>query len=388
MKILHVTKSFKPFWQHGGVAKVSYEISKILSERGHDVTVYTIDGFSNTLKMEDNKLIYIDGVKTYYFKNIIRPLSKNLEIISPGAIKIIKDNVATFDIIHFHDYRTSVSAITAYYAMKYKIPFVIQAHGSLCTYFQKKEFKKIFDYIIGHNMLKRASKLIALSDTESDQYKNMNIENNKIEIVPNGIHIVDYKDLCNKGEFRKKYSIKDNEKIILYVGRLHKSKGLDLLIETMMLISKKLDNVKLIMVGPDDGYRLELENMIRGFRIDDMILFTDFVSKKEKMDIYMDADVFITPKFSGFPITFIEACSFGIPIITTDHGDKFAWLHNKVGYVVGYDKEQLCNATIKILTDDILRDVFGNEGRRLVKAKFGWNNIIEKLEKTYDDCVQ
>src|SRR3972149_873836 len=386
MKILQVTKSFKPFWQHGGVAKASFEISKNLVEKGHDVTVYTIDGFSNTIKIEDNKLMYIDGVKTYYFKNVIRRISKNLEIISPGAIKIIKDNVATYDIIHFHDYRTSIAVVTAYYAMKYKIPFVIQAHGSLCTFFQKKELKKIFDIVFGYNILKNASSVIALTEAEVLQYKSMRINSERIKIVPNGINFSEYENLPEKGKFRKKYMLEKNEMIILYLGRINKIKGIDLLFRAYEILIEKLDRCTLVIVGPDDGFLSCLKKQSESMRNSDNVLFTGPLYGPDKLEAYVDADVYVLPStYETFPMTVLEACACDTPVIMTDRCGIANVINDIAGFSVEYDKEQLCSAIFKILTNDKLKESFGNEGKKFVKENFEWNSIIKKLEDAYND---
>jgi len=206
-------------------------------------------------------------------------------------------------------------------------------------------------------------------------------------IVANGINLDEYKKLPEKGVFRKKYSINDNDKIILYVGRLHKSKGIDLLAKAFSDISKESDDVKLVLVGPDDGYKAELMNLLRRLEISDKTIFTGFVSNDEKMAALIDADVFVTPSFSGFPVTFLEGCACGVPIITTNRGDKLDWIHNKVGFVVEYDKDQLRNAIIKVLGDEGLRKTFGEEGRRLVMEEFGWNEIVRKVERLYESLM-
>jgi glycogen synthase len=64
MKILQVTDFFKPSWESGGPARVAYEISKKLIERGHEVTVYTTDGFKSRLDVEKNVPVDINGIKT------------------------------------------------------------------------------------------------------------------------------------------------------------------------------------------------------------------------------------------------------------------------------------------------------------------------------------
>ena len=249
------------------------------------------------------------------------------------------------------------------------------------------EISKIFDLSFGYRILRDASKVITLTKTEAKQYKKMEVDEDKIEIVPNGIDLSEYKNLPERGGFRKKYLISDDEKMVLYIGRLHKTKGIDLLGKAFSDISKELDNVRLVLVGPDDGYQSALEELVKALKVDDKVLFTGFVTNDEKMTAFVDTDVFVTPSFSGFPVTFLEACACGTPIITTSNGDKLDWIHDTVGYVVEYGKEQLRAAITKVLCDEGLRKRFGKEGKKLVQEEFSWDKIIKKVEGIYADCL-
>ena len=190
--------------------------------------------------------------------------------------------------------------------------------------------------------------------------------------------------ICQKkGEFRKRYSIQDDEKIVLYLGRLHKSKGIDLLIEAFSELTTKLDNLKLMLVGPDDGYRLILEKRAEELKIKDKTIFTGRVPEKEKMMAFVDADIFVTPRFYGFPSTFLEAMACGVPIITTNKGEFIEGINNEIGFVVEYNKKELKNALFKILVDDELRKRF-KENAKKKSNDYDWNVIIEKIEKVYE----
>ncbi|MCK4731120.1 MAG: glycosyltransferase family 4 protein, partial [Methanophagales archaeon] len=137
----------------------------------------------------------------------------------------------------------------------------------------------------------------------------------------------------------------------------------------------------------DDGYQSALKGLIQELKMGDKVLFTGFVSNDEKMAVFVDADVFVTPRYSGFPVTFLEACACGTPIITTNNGDKLDWIHERVGYVVEYDKDQLRDAIFKVLSDEGLRSRFGERGRRLTRKEFNWNRIVKKIEDIYHECV-
>ena len=197
----------------------------------------------------------------------------------------------------------------------------------------------------------------------------------------------EYENLPKKGSLEKKYGIENNEKIILYLGRIHKTKGIDLLIGAYADLIKHLDNVRLVIVGPDDGFLSTLKRQIEDLEIGDRILFTGPLHESDKLGAYVDVDVFVTPSFLGFPVTFLEACACGTPIITTRNGDELDWIHDRVGYVVEYNKEQLQDAMSKILSDEGLMRRFGEEGKRLVRNEFGWDKVVKKIEKFYEDCI-
>ena len=388
MKILMVTGTFPPR-RFGGVTAVSYILAKRLVKKGHEVSVYTTDVGNDRysrLNVQETKII--DGIYVHYFRNINNSLAFIHRLFLPvGMFSAIRKDITNFDIIHTHVFRGVQEVLIHHYAKKYNIPYVIQAHGSLPRSFQKQRLKNIFDLFFGYKILRDASKVIALTETEAEQYKKMGVSEDKIEIVPNGIDLSGYENLPKRGEFRRKYSIRADEKVILYLGRIHRTKGIDLLVKAFAETSKEIDNTRLVLVGPDDGYQLALEELAQSLKVNNNVLFTGFVTNDEKMAAFVDADVFVTPRFSGFPLTFLEACACGTPIITTNNGDELEWIHDKVGYVVEYDKDQLGAAMFEILSDEGLRRGFGEEGRRLVMEEFGWDIVVRKVERVYETVM-
>src|SRR4030042_2636002 len=100
MKILQVTNFFKPSWESGGPARVVYEISRKLIEKGHEVTVYTTDGFKWRLDVEKNKPINVDGIRTYYFRNLSNFLAKKVFLTPYYLPFVARREIKNFDIIH------------------------------------------------------------------------------------------------------------------------------------------------------------------------------------------------------------------------------------------------------------------------------------------------
>jgi len=383
MKILQISHSFLPCHASGGVVRVVYEISKNLASQGHEVTVYTTDGCTKRLNVEKNRMVFLDGIKVYYFSNLSNRLRIKLKIATPYKMfNIIRRDITKFDVIHIHEHRTILAVIVHYFAKKYEIPYIVQSHGSV-GYSQKSSIKKIFDRIWGFDILDDASRILALTETESDNYQKVGISEAKIKIIPNGINLNEFNQLPEKGKFKKKYGIKKHERCILYLGRLNRTKGIDILINQFSELLKDYNMVKLVIVGPDDGYLNYLKKLSKDLDLQDSVIFAHPIYNQDKLEAYVDADIFITPCFSGFPLTFLESCACGTPIITTNYGDKLEWI-NKVGYVADYNRQsELKDTMLKLLNNEDLITKFGENGKNLVKEKFNWNNISKKIEAVY-----
>lgn len=389
MKILQLNPSFYPAFGYGGTVRVAYELSRGLVQRGHYVTVFTTDVYEKNKRLKYNNPSIVDGIKIYRFRNISNWLAWRRYHTPLSLIPTAKQKVKEFDVIHIHVFRSFINIPVCHYAKKYGIPYVLQAHGSLPRIIQKQRLKRLYDWVWGDGILKDASKVIALTKTEAEQYKKMGVEEDKIEIVPNGIDLSEYENLPKKGEFRRKYSIRENERIVLYLGRIYKIKGIDLLVKAFSDLIKELDDVRLVIVGPDDGFLSILKKQIENLKISDKVLFTGPLYERDKLEAYIDADVYVLPSvYEIFGITVLEACACGTPVIVTDQCGVADFV-DKVGYVVKYDKKQLRDAISKVLSDEGLRRRLGEEGRKLVAGgEFGWGKVVLNIERIYLSLIQ
>lgn len=382
MKILHVTSSFKPSWETGGVVKVAYDMSLALKNAGHEVTVYTTDRGAKRLNVPKNTITHVDGIRVCYFRNISNFLA-NKKIVTPYLLPFMaKKEIIKFDVIHIHEHRSLLAVIVCHYARKYGVPYIIQAHGSLPSKIGKSILKQWSDHIFGNQVLWGASSGLPLNNTEAEQYNLMGVKPEKIQIIPNGIDLTEHENLPTANVFRKKYGIQQNQKIILYVGRLDSTKGIDLLIRSFAEILTKERYTRLFIIGGGEQ-KGDLEQIVTSLNLENNISFTGFVTKEDKMAAYVDADVFVTPSFTGFPMTFLEACLCGTPIVTTDKGDFLDWIDGEVGFVVKYNQEELAEAILRILCDDELRRRFAERGQELVQSRYNWGAIVKEIEAIY-----
>lgn len=387
MNILHVVPSFAPCFSGGGVVNASYQIAKKQTQTGHNVTVYTTDSCKNRLKLNKNYNVDVDGIKVYYFKNISNTLKNSLTIDTPIAlIRKLRNTINNFDVIHLHEHRHSLAIITHHYALKNNIPYVIQAHGSVLPFFQKEKLKEIFDRLWGFNILHDASKALALTEIEKKQYLKMGVKEENIEIVPLGINLEEYSNLPKKGNFRKKYGIEDNDKLLLFLGRIHEIKGLDLLIKSFNNINNEY--VKLAIVGGDYGFLDKINSLIKEYNLKNKVILPGVLVGEDKKEALIDCDIFIMPsKYESFTTSGLEAMASYKPLILTKNNHIQEWVKDNVGLVCDYNEKSLGTSIEKLLNNNKLQKEFGKKGKTLIERKYNWNIIEKQLEDIYNKIV-
>jgi glycosyltransferase involved in cell wall biosynthesis len=388
MRILQVISTPPPAWATGGCARFVHEVSKELARRGHEVTVATTDLFTPDNRYEIQKNPEdIDGIRFFRFRTVSNSLAWKYKIyVSPGLIHFLRHHLKESQVVHLQDLISVHAIATRKLATRNSIPYVLTGHGSIKWLSENKILNQWFYSQWGRSILRDAKAVTALNDTEIAEYAKLGVEQRKIHVIPNGACAKSKQE--PRGIFKSKYGIREEEKIVLYLGRLHRSKGVDLLLEAFADTDWRSDNSKLVFVGPDEGMRAVLEKVARDKGIRDRVIFTGFISQDEKGAAFSDAEVLVTPSYSGFPATFLEACASGTPIVTTTNGDSLSWIQDRVGYVVQYDRTQLAQAITHILKDDELRRRFGENGRRIVKEEFGWEKIVDRLEWVYEKCLE
>lgn len=399
MKILHVAHFFYPCLSAGGVVNASYQIANKQVAEGDELKVYTSDACKKRLTFEGSRYNQnLSGISVDYFRNISNKFKLATMLDTPifAPFKIRKD-IKNYDIIHIHEHRQTLAIISSYFARKYNIPYIIQAHGSVLPFFQKKGLKDIFDKLFGFKILHNASKVFALTETEKKQYLKMGLEEDKIEIVPLGINLKEYKNLPKKGNFRSRFNIGNKDKLILFVGRIHEIKGLELLVDAFNLLINELSDenqelwnfsIKLAIVGPDDGFLDKLLEKIANLNLEDNIIVTGPLYSEEKKEALVDCDLFVMPsKYESFTTSGLEAMACSKPLVLTKNNHIGDWVHNSVGLTCDYDKNSLADSIKKILLDEKLAIEFGNKGKHLIKSKYNWDVIIKQINEIYIGAI-
>lgn len=394
MKILQVTPTFVPS-KFGGTKKLSYELSKTLVTRGHKVVVYTTDAdignsrLSNTCGIKD-----VDGIKVRYFRNPSNLFAYKYRLFLPaGMVRVAKREIGDFDIIHLHCHRSFQNIVIHYYARKYRIPYVLDAHGSTPRTAGRKRFKWLlkwlFDVAFGCRILRDASKVIAETEVGVNEYRKLGVSQDKIAVIVPPLATEEFSQLPPPGLFRGRYNIKEKH-IILFLGRINWVKGLDFLIESFYELARYRSDVILVIVGPDDGYKSTLEKLINKLNLSDKVLFTGFLSGNEKLSALVDASVVVQTSIyeQGTRAPF-EAILCNTPIIVS----KNTGAGENVGRI---DAGNLVEYRNKSELKDLLQGILDNpaearsktqRAKEYIKANLSLEKGVERYESLYANCV-
>ncbi len=383
MKILQIAPYFYPAWSYGGIPRVVYELSRELVRSGNNVIALTTDVLNKEKRYEKREDI-VEGIETHYFPNINNTLAYHYQLYLPvGMRRWLSKNLNDIDIAHMHGHRHFLNNI-AFEALKEKnIPYVFSAHGTFLRIERRLFLKKIFDLFWGNKIIQNASHFIAVSEKEADQYVSMGIPREKISVVYNGIDIDDYKNLPEKGIFRRRYTL-TGKKVVLYLGKITPRKGVDILVQAVAELSD--NNLLLVIAGNDMGFKSQVVKLIKEYGIEERVIFTDLLVDREKLSAYIDSDVLVYPStLEIFGLVPFEAIMCGTPVIATDDcgcGEIIGRIG--AGYIVKYgDVDGLGNTILEVLNNREEAHKRVQKGQEFIRQHLRWKDISKQIEGVY-----
>jgi len=381
IKILHVTASLSPEW--GGPTKVVVELTEALARKGIDITIFTPVRKGDEVKIKPPK-----GVNLQLFNHGF--LSKWWTSYSPDLARNIQWGAYKFDLIHIHEIWHYANFASYHAAKKAGKPYIITIHGLLDPWcLNYKAFKKkIYSLFIQRRILREASAIHAITNEEVKHIRTFGIDNS-IVMMPNGINPKEFINLLPREELESFYPKIKGKRIILFLGRIHPKKGLDLLAKAFEKIAREWDNAYLMIVGPDsEGYKIKIEKMLESEGVLNRVIFTGMLSGRKKLIVLGGADIFALPSYSeGFSMAILEAMICKLPVIITKQCNFPEVTEVGAGNEIDPNVEQLTGALGNLLGNPQLCKKMGENGKRLVLEKFTWDKIADKMIQFYEEIL-
>jgi len=381
MKVLYIVPGLSPEW--GGTTTVIEGLTKALVRRDVEVTI-----FAPNEQVQKDEIIQPEGVEVRLFRKNI--LSKIWAGYSINLARTLNTELDCFDLIHIHG-SWNYPCYAAYNAAK-KVgkPYIITIHGTLEPWAlnYKGLKKKIYSALIQKRILREAAALQAITEEEAKHIRAFGVDGH-IAVIPNGIDLKAFRDIPSYKVSEKRYPQLKGKKVILYLGRIHPIKGLDILAKAFGKVARRVENIHLLIVGPDSGgYKRQVEKMLESEKILKKTTFTGMLIGQTKLAALRRADICVIPSYSEVrSIVALEAMICKIPVVITHQCHFPEVAKAKAGIIIDPDVEQLTIALLNLLKDAHLRKEMGANGRRLVIERFSWDKIAEQMIQLYEDIL-
>lgn len=387
MKILMLTWEYPPRIV-GGIARVVHDLSHKLVKNGHDVTVVTYKE-GDTPEFENDKGVKVYRVENYMIKpnNFTDWIMQLNFTLTAKATQIINEQ-GKFDCIHAHDWLVAYSAKTLKDSFQIPIVSTIHAteagrnsgiHDDVQRYINDTEWLLTYEsteVIVNSNYMK----------CELQRLFGLPFE--KINVIPNGININNFNGITKDYDFRRKYAM-DNEKIILYIGRLVYEKGVQHLISAMPKIINGYNDTKLI-IGGKGGMYDELREQAKNLGIENKVYFTGYLSSKEVQKMYKSADIAVFPStYEPFGIVALEAMLAGVPTVVSDIGGLNEIVDHGINGMKSYagNSNSIADSVLALLYNHQLCNNIVKNAKTKVKQEFNWNKIAQDTFFTYEKAI-
>jgi glycosyltransferase involved in cell wall biosynthesis len=395
MKICYCTLGFPPAAGLGGPTLNAYYLTKALVARGHAVTVVCTNLASKDKRLfpESRRVLY-EGVEVIYLNTYkLFPLGLHSFglFVAPGVFAFLKRELRNYDVVHVDGYRSFLTLVEAPYCLKFDIPYVIQGRGSMKPIYSSLLAKHVYDVLFGGRILAGCALFIASSSREVGDYKAFMRAGQEVVVIPNGINAAEYAKLPEKGSFRRRHGIVE-PKLVTYLGRVHRSKGIDHLVRAFAA-SRLRGESRLAIVGPDDGYRTKLASLAQELGLASSVIFVDALAGEQKLQAYVDADVVVyAGRLEGesFGMVPFEAAMCGVPTITSQ-GSACGELLTSfgAGFTAPYgDAPKLAQAIDAILENGQQAGQKVLAAREKIKEQLSWEQIARRYEEAYRSVLR
>jgi len=352
---------------------------------GMDVVVATTDddGSDARLDVPLGTPVERDGVTHFFFRRDFVPYK-----ISFGLARWLNRNTDQFDIVHIHALFSFSSTAAARIARRKKIPYVIRPLGVLNQWglehrrpFLKRLSLRFFELPI----LRRAAAIHFTTDQERREAAAIgaDVAVSRSFVVPIP---VEGKDGGDKDNFLRKYPSTAVKRLILFLSRIDRKKGVELLLKAFAGVKRSEPNSLLVIAGDGDSrYIDDLRAQADELKISADVLWAGFLGRAEKANAYAAASVFVLPSYSeNFGIAAVEALAAGVPTILSDQvalaqdvADGGAAL------VVQADEISLRTAILRVLADAGLREQLSANGRAAAARLFSFDAVGNSLVEQY-----
>ena len=376
LRVIQVVPSLAP--ARGGPSRSVPDLCRALSAAGVDVTLVALWGWREGATLNGD----YEGVKV----RLVPAASGTAQFPSLRFVRTLREECRRADVIHIHSLWNPVATVTASVARRLRVPYVISPRGMLQqTSMRRHSWRKAFYYaLVERRTVAGAAAFHFLSEDERRDSRLIN-ENRQMTIVaPNGVDSNLGADQ-RAGVFRSRLGLDPHSRVILFLGRLHWSKGLELQAEAFIQIANRMDGVVWVLVGKDEGVGATIRQRMEQAGLMNRVFLTGELKREQCLSALRDADVFVlSSRHEAHSMALNEAMATGTPCVIT-RSVGFRWL-SEYGAGVETDStaDALANGICEALQSEAATLERVEAARRLVHDKLSWSRVAVEMVRGYE----
>jgi glycosyltransferase involved in cell wall biosynthesis len=309
--------------------------------------------------------------------------------LAPSIAWTLQRTIATYDLVHIHWLYNFSCIAAARAALASGVPYVIQPHGSLDPHIRRKNqlVKQVYMATVGRPLLRSAAAVVF--DTPEESQLASYAPRRPEWTLPTGLAREDFDPLPPRGTFRAAFPAVAGP-FLLFVGRLSRQKGLDLLLGAFERLTRARPDLRLVVVGPDfRGYERQVRQMAAQLGVIDRVVFTGVVSHQLKLAAFVDAELFVLPSYAeNFGTVIIEALMCGLPVVISDGVNTHRELESAgIATVVRRSVESVVAGVESALADASARQRLAAAGPAFVNRRYTWDAIVPDVIARYEAVI-
>jgi len=376
LKILQISASYKPAYIYGGPIMSVSILAEQLVNAGELVNIYTTTANGKgELVVQPGEQVMIDKVNVTYFHRI----TKDHTHLSPSLLIKTWRTARDYDVVHIHAWWNLVSVLSCLVALMRKVPVVVSPRGTLSNYSfnnRNNRIKGLIHSWLGKPLLSKCF-IHTTSKNEYDVLKAM-LPGNTIFNVPNFIKL----DIAETFSPIQPY----NHLKLIFFSRIEEKKGLDLLLDALILVQTPYTLTIAGDGNPDYVSKLKQQALTNG--VAGHINWIGFQTD-DKFKLLHDHDLMILPSYDeNFGNVVIESLSVGTPVLISEQVGLADYVtENNLGWLCKTNAASISEAINAIANKKADIDQIKKEAPLKIKNDFDYRNMVQKYINMYTQIV-
>ncbi|HEX8340825.1 MAG TPA: glycosyltransferase [Tepidisphaeraceae bacterium] len=373
MRILHFIEDLNP--ARGGPQAVAERLGAAQALAGHEVTVLSYSD-PDAKAAIDASLRQIPGWPQVRVR-LLAPKTRREAWLAPDIRATVRELIPHLDVLHFHGVWELQFAFMASIARAARVPYVITPHGMLDPWglSQKRLKKKTAMTLFVRRTLNGAAFLHLLNPIEKQSLAALRLKS-PVEVVANGVFLDEID--------RPIATAPPGGRYVLFMGRLHYKKGVDVLAEAFALVAARVADVRLVVAGPDDGALDDLNRRVAAHGLQGRVDVAGPVYGEQKWSLLRGAACFCLPsRMEGFSIAITEALASRVPAVISQECNFPEAGAAGAASVVRLTAADVAGGITRVLDDEPAARAMGERGRALVEARYTWPAVARQMVEAY-----